>query len=276
MAFSITSNDVPYVGSYEAAKRMFTNLTPIRGGDVNVKRFVNRSDRSKLLKLEYEDDVEVYSYIYYQTPVVKYYPTYIEIYLGGWSSQSTIGFLSGVTGFNARNATLTEALPAGFRGANVTLEVDAFFNGYPIKSNERYQFTYDGTPVEGQELPVNKKYVVNKARMKAVREQYKPFKQYIHAMTPMIDMSNDEIVSDIFQEARTVYPRMREVLKAIDDNDYWRAFQLLAYEAHDTHWGFDASGVHGIHRSLNASRLYRRVETEVKQHHSEVLDEVVL
>jgi len=277
MSFAVSSYDMPYVGSYSDAETLFNKLTPIRGGDQNVRRFVKRTDRAKILKQEFDNGVEVYAFYYYRTPVAKYYPTHIEIYMGGWNSDSTRNIISGLTGLYVRSARSSDYIPAGFRDRPSDLEVQVFVNDYPIRTSERYKFGYDGKPLEGQELAKVRKYVVNRSRMNEVRKQYKPFIEYMKVMTPMIDIENDNVAEGIFAEANRDYtPRgMSKVLNlACDEKTYWNAFTVMVTKFHGYRWLYNQGTGYSRKRALDINVLLREFDKALKQENHHVLDVV--
>lgn len=273
MAFGVRAYDIPSVRSYQHAKDMFEKLTPIRGGDQSVRRFVRRNDRVKLLKQEIVEGIETYVFSYYQSDLVRMYPTHMEISLCGWFTNSTFEFIYGLTNLSISTPHLSKLIPAGFSGLDAGFQ--ATVNGYPINVHDTYKFGYDGHPIEGQQFAKAVKYRVNRKRMNEARAPYKPFKTYATAMAGLIDVTNDEIREDMEKRARDLQWFRNFDMHALDEANYWNAFCILASDAIQVSWSWN--GYHSSRETvLSVKRMHAKLDNFIKSHNQDVLDAVPL
>ena len=89
MGFHINVHNMPRIETYEQAKREFDSRKVVRGENQSVRRLGDRYEKEKWMRKEIQDGIEVYIAGYYDTDLVRFYPTHKEITLGGYPSRST-------------------------------------------------------------------------------------------------------------------------------------------------------------------------------------------
>ena len=93
MGFHINVYNMPRIETYEQAKHEFDSRKVVRGENQSVRRLGDRYEKEKWLRQEIKDGIEVYIAGYYDTDLIRYYPTHKEITLGGYPSRSTEYFV---------------------------------------------------------------------------------------------------------------------------------------------------------------------------------------
>jgi hypothetical protein len=263
MAFHIDIKPIKKMGSYQQAKDMFNNLTPIRGGDQSLRRIGNRSDETKWLKHEIRDGVDVYVAGFHYTDLVTYYPTHYKLSMHGYYSMSTRLFIEAVLGVPVYNLSEKEYVPKGFK---VPFDWNILFNYYPIKSHKVYDFNYDNTPITVLEQPT--KYKVNRKRMNEVRKTAKPFYNYIDAM--------DNLVGDMDVAFKNYWDSpYRDSYKVIAnlgvEEQWWDMFECIAWQTQRSNWDHKSSQRVYV-RQPNAMK--KLVDDALKAVNPQVLDVV--
>jgi hypothetical protein len=254
MAFFIDTKPIKQMNSYQQAKDMFNQLTPIRGGDQSLRRIGRRNDETKWLKHEIREGVEVYVAGFYYTDLVTYYPTHYKLSMHGYYSMSTRLFIEAVLGVPVYNLHERDYVPKGFK---VDFDWNILFNYMPIKSIGLYDFNYDHTPITKLDQPT--KYKVNRKRMNEVRKLAKPFYNYIDAM--------DNLVGDMELTSKNYWDSpYRDSYKVIanlsDEKQWWNMFECLAWQTQRSSWDSNTS-----------QRVYMREPKAMKKHVDDALKE---
>jgi hypothetical protein len=263
MAFHIDASVLPRILSYNHARELFHDITPIRGGDQSVKRLGNRNDATKWLRHEIRDGVDVFVAGFHNSNIVEYHPTHYNISMCGWNTLSTQLFITAITGSGCYGVRSSELVPRGF---DAHVNADATYNGYGIYASERYAFDYVDTPM--QEMPRIKKYKVNRKRMNEVRKIAKPFYEYIDAMG---NLMGEEIDGDV-----TYYQSdYRNPSRVVEDlpNEYvwWDMFNAVAWMKQGRHYDYKTGKQH-YYRSVKAMKDW--IDDALKANNPQVLDEV--
>jgi hypothetical protein len=261
MAFHIDIKPIKKMCSYQQAKDMFNNLTPIRGGDQSLRRIGNRSDETKWLKHEIREGVDVYVAGFHYTDLVTYYPTHYKLSMHGYYSMSTRLFIEAVLGVPVYNLNEKEYVPKGFK---VDFDWNILFNYYPIKSHEVYDFNYDNTPITKLDHPI--KYAVNRKRMNEVRKVAKPFYNYIDAMHNLLshDVVGDRSLwNSVYRDANIVVGCLgaKEV--------FWDMFECLAWQTQKSRWDYQTSQRVYMRQP---SAMKKVVDDALKAYNPQVLD----
>lgn len=96
--FAVSTDHVPRLYTYEAAKRLYESVKPIRGRE-HVRPIGKRSKDNMLIDKAYEEGTDVYQAVLYQTPCVTWFPDgRIKVDHGRWATLSTAGFIDAVLG----------------------------------------------------------------------------------------------------------------------------------------------------------------------------------
>jgi hypothetical protein len=264
MAFSVRHWDIPAIRSYDEAKDKFHKDTPIRGGDQSIRRFVSRTDKTKWLKHEIIDGVDVYKAGLHESWLVAFYPTHYEITMGGWGTASTINFIRGVTGVWVQRLRTADYIPKGF---NLDIPAGYTYRDYPINGWERYKFGYDHTPLEPEKHPKLVKYKVNRKRMNEVRKVAKPFYEYIDAMH---NLTGDTISEDI--DWSHPYRNTATLISYIEDQDkWWEMFEVLSWQTQERYYDY---ALRKPMYKRNVANMKQCIDNALKESAPHVLDVV--
>ena len=232
MAFHIDTHDMPRIQNYKHAREVFNAIPTVRGENHSVKRLGNRKAKHKWLKLEIIDGMEVYKAGLYGSALITYYPTHMEMSLGGWYSMSTCKFIQRVGGFNLCNFNYNAYIPKGYSidiGANNSV---CYANGYLINSHDVYRFNYNREPVDIDAHPKPTKYRVNRKAIKAIRDEFQPFYQYVKTMYNLMAVDG-ELKGDILEKHHLT----KNMIADLDDENKWfEAFEYLANRASRYDW----------------------------------------
>jgi len=232
MAFHIDTHDLPRIDNYKHARELFNRIPSVRGEDKSVKRLGNRKAKYKWLKLEIVDGIEVYKAGLHDTALITYYPTHLEMSLGGWYTISTCKYIERVGRFAIDNFRYSDYIPKGYDtdiGANGAV---AYANGYLINAHDTYRFHYNREPMDLDKHPKPMKYKVNRKAIKAVRDTYQPFYQYVKTMFNLMAVDG-KLEGDITKYV----PLTDNILDLIKDESNWyKGFEFLASRAGSYEW----------------------------------------
>lgn len=264
MGFHIDASVLPRIYGYDHARELFNSITPIRGGDQSVRRIGRRSDAAKWLRHEIRDGVDVFIAGLHHSNIVEYHPTHYELSMCGWNTQSTQLFIHAITGKSCYNICASAFVPRGF---SVDIYADAMYGEYAIRANGDYKFDYDHNPL--QEMPVIKKYEVNRKRMNEVRKLAKPFYEYIDAMH---NISPEQVESKVSYWDNP-YRNAANLALALKDKDaWWSMFGVLEWQTRFTRYDHIAGQ---MVYTRNVEGMKRIVDEYLKDNNPQVLDEVV-
>jgi len=264
MGFHIDASVLPRIYGYNHARELFNSITPIRGGDQSVRRIGKRSDSTKWLKHEIRDGVDVFIAGLHHSNIVEYHPTHYELSMCGWNTMSTQLFIHAITGKGCYNICESAYVPRGFKA---DINAYARFGEYAIRSNGDYKFDYDNKPL--QEMPVVKKYRVNRKRMNEVRKIAKPFYEYIDAMH---NLAPDELDSKVSYWASPYRDATNLVLSLNNKDEWWNMFEVLTWQSRSTRYDYTLG--HMVY-TRSVAGMKRIVDTFLKEANPQVLDEVV-
>lgn len=167
MTFSINVYDIPYFRDYQAVKKRYDSIKPIRGS-ANVRPMGDR--RKKHIRLEEAarnlQGAAGIACVLYHTEVVTFYEDgTVRLNMGGWPTQSTKLFMHRV--FYPLFEVFFVGGEFGARTSHGT---------FKSVGGEMWLNTL-GEPINVQPFAV---HTINRKAMKRVREKYKPFIDYLH------------------------------------------------------------------------------------------------
>ena len=227
MAFHIDVSHLPSIQTYANAKRIFEDSKPVKGGSQSVKRIGRRYDNTKWLRQDMLDGVEIYVAGFYHTDLVTFYPTHYEISMRGWNTYSTVLFVEKITGCHTYNISQSRLSPRGMQGIQ---EADFRYNGIPITASKKYKFDYNHQPLEPDRHPKVYKYTIDRKAMKEVRDIYRPFMNYIKAITKIdrsevdvsknMGLSDDKIIAMMQDESQ--WGELYESLRVMESERYYQ------------------------------------------------------
>ena len=172
MGYATVQNLPRPVHTYEHAKRLHDQSTPIRGRSPEIRPLGARRDASTY---HVQMDGDAVQFVLYRTPVIVYYPdNTIEVKTDGWSSISTHQTLSWVLDLKVNGAKA--------RGKTVITMADGSKHiidnksSLLLKKEEGMAGSKHLQVINPQKLMG---YRINRKRMNEVRSQYSEFTKYM-------------------------------------------------------------------------------------------------
>ena len=247
MGFHINTNNMPVIKNYIDAKREFESRTAIRGGDQSIRRLGARYEKEKWLRKDMLDGIEVYTAGYYNSDLVRYYPTHMEFTLADYPSLSTKLFIQGLTyTISFWKYYPDDYVPKPFsheanRGieTRVTLYRNREVGIRYINSSSWYKVYYDGRFDDNDDYLIPKKFKVDRKRMKEITNRYKPFLKYADSL---IKLNSDHIHNDpetsSYVNKQVIsgdnYISTWILKSALDENEWWYTYYALARETYSS------------------------------------------
>lgn len=238
MGFHINEYSMPRLGTYEEAKNHYNNKAPVRGENKSIRRLGDRYAREKWLRQEIKDGVEVYIAGYYNTDLVRFYPTHKEITLGGFPSYSTKRFVERIASICLVEFDHKRYVPAPFtRQPNVVnneIECNLSLNGYHcMDAYTWYRIEYDHSTDEEQYIKP-KKFKVDTKQMRELRKPYRTLIKYIDTI---IKLGNAGVESDqkLSEQIPEGHGRILEMMKH-ESNMYLAQYYLIRQTQHRIYW----------------------------------------
>lgn len=276
MGFHINVWNMPRISDYKHAKEVFNSKTVVRGENQSVRRLGNRYEKEKWLRQEIQDGVEVYIAGYYDTDLVRFYPTHKEITLGGYPSTSTQYFVEYIGGVNLYQFEHKRYVPAPFTRSPMVKNHQ--IECYMTQSGERlcmnasdwYKLDYEQMPIDKNQFEKPVKYRFDASQMRELRKPYKKFLKYADTMLKLnnnVGLENDD---EIDRQVRplTQYKGNEGVLNLLADEDKtYLAYYYMVHKTQHRNWSTDSYRV-------NIGMIKRFLDKMIKLENPQVLLEV--
>ena len=275
MGFHINEYSMPRLGTYEQAKEYFNNNAPVRGENKSIRRLGDRYAREKWLRQEIKDGVEVYIAGYYNTDLVRFYPTHKEITLGGFPSYSTKRFVERIASLWLVEFDHKKYVPAPFtRQPNVVNnEIECMLSqarGYScMDAYSWYRLDYDNNiEIDHTQFITPKKFKVDNKQMRELRKPYRTLIKYIDTIIKLgnAGVESDQKLSDQIPEG---HGRILEMMKH-ESNMYLSHYYLLRQTQHRVYW--NAGTGDKFHVTIGMVKRY--LDKIIKLENPQVLVEV--
>ena len=257
MAYHIDAHHLPTLHHYKHALDEFNSIKPVRGEPQSMRRLGKRSDRNKWIRKEMIDGIEVYIAGLYETGLIYYYPTHMELTMGGWDTMSTREFIRKVAGKRLSSYDRSKHIPRGYMPPDEP-RIDQFYNGYSIHANEKYKFTYEGFPMEPNRHPLPKKYSVNRKLLAEVR---KPFKEFYTYLETMYKLHGEGVPENDGQLYRDVY------IEVPSKDKWWSCYISIAHRIARYKW--DTKG--HVQYVKSYKDMIEYVEVDIRRNNPQVL-----
>jgi hypothetical protein len=272
MGFHINVFNMPRIQDYKHAKEIFNSKSVVRGENQSVRRLGDRYEKEKWLRQEILDGIEVYTAGYYDTDLVRFYPTHKEITLGNYPSQSTQYFVEYIGRINLYSFEHKKYVPAPFTRSplvkNHQIECYMTQSGERLfmNANDWYKLGYDLTPIDKSQFETPVKYKFDASQMRELRKPYKKLLKYADTMLKLNSegVENDEKLS----EQVSVYKNRLLDLFADEDKTYMSYYHLLRQCQH-RRW---LSSNYTYH--CNIGMIKRYLDKQIKLENPQVLVEV--
>jgi hypothetical protein len=272
MGFHINVWNMPRIQDYKHAKEIFNSKSVVRGENQSVRRLGDRYEKEKWLRQEILDGIEVYTAGYYDTDLVRFYPTHKEITLGSYPSTSTQYFVEYIAGINLYPFEHKKYVPAPFTRS--PLVKNHQIECYMTQSGERlcmnasdwYKLDYDKMPIDKSQFETPVKHMFDVRQMKELRLPYKKLLKYADTMLKLNSegVENDEKLS----EQVSVYRDRILDLFADEDKIYLSYYHLLRQCQHHKWNGKEYD------TRCNIGMIKRYLDKQIKLENPQVLVEV--
>ena len=188
MGFHINVYNMPRIETYDEAKKVFNSKTLVKGEQKSIRRLGDRYEKEKWIRQEMQDGVESYVAGYYNTDLVRFYPTHKEITLGGYPSTSTQYFVEYIGRVSLNLFEHKRFVPTPYTRSpmvkNNQIECYLVVMGARkhMNASDWYRLNYDNIPLNEEqfETPVNYKF--DAGQMRELRLPYKTLLKYIDTM----------------------------------------------------------------------------------------------
>jgi len=281
VGFHINVYNMRRIGNYTEAQEYFKNTKAVRGENQSVRRLGDRYEKEKWLRQEIKDGVEVYVAGYYDTDLVRYYPTHKEITLGGYPSTSTEYFVSYMGGVALYPFEHKKYVPAPFTRSPMVKnnQIECYINNrygrYDLNAYDWYKFDYEGKPLDETQFETPVKYKFDASQMRELRKPYKKLLKYADTMLKLND-EGVEVDEELQKQVLpfTQYKGGEGVLSMFADEDktYLSYYHLVRQTQH-RRWSYGGSSNKYIHY-VNIGMIKRFLDKLIKLENPQVLVEV--
>ena len=272
MGFHINVWNMPRIQDYKHAKEIFNSKSVVRGENQSVRRLGDRYEKEKWLRQEILDGIEVYTAGYYDTDLVRFYPTHKEITLGSYPSSSTQYFVEYISGLGLYPFEHKRYVPAPFTRSPLVKnhQIECFINQrgdkFYMNASDWYKLDYHNEPINPEQFEAPVKYGFDVRQMKELRLPYKKLLKYADTMLKLNSegVENDEKLS----EQVSVYRDRILDLFADEDKTYLSYYHLLRQCQHHKWNGKEYD------TRCNIGMIKRYLDKQIKLENPQVLVEV--
>jgi hypothetical protein len=273
MGFHINVYNMPRIETYDNAKEIFNSKTAVRGENQSVRRLGDRYEKEKWLRQEIQDGIEVYIAGYYNTDLVRFYPTHKEITLGSYPSTSTQFFVEYIGGVNLQQFEHKKYVPAPFTRSPMVKnhQIECYINNvhglYYMNAEAWYKLDYNNKALDESQFETPTKYKFDASQMRELRKPYKKLLKYADTMLKLNSegVENDEKLS----EQVSVY-RDRILDLFADEDKTYQAYYYLVRQTQHRRW--QGSGNYKYY--VNIGMIKRFLDKQIKLENPQVLVEV--
>jgi hypothetical protein len=273
MGFHINVFNMPRIQDYKHAKEIFNSKTAVRGENQSVRRLGDRYETEKWLRQEILDGIEVYTAGYYDTDLVRFYPTHKEITLGNYPSQSTQYFVEYIARINLYQFEHKHYVPAPFTRSplvkNHQIECYMTQSGEKLFMNARdwYKLDYDKMPIDKSQFEKPVKYKFDASQMRELR---KPYKKLLKYADTMLKLNNEGIENDekLSEQASVYKDRLLDLFA--DEEKTYLSYYLLLRRCQHNRWNGNR-----YEYMCNIGMIKRYLDKQIKIENPQVLVEEV-
>ena len=275
MGFHINVWNMPRIETYDRAKEVFASKTAVRGENQSVRRLGDRYEKEKWLRQEIQDGVEVYIAGYYNTDLVRFYPTHQEITLGGYPSDSTQYFVEYISGLGLYPFEHKRYVPAPFTRSPLVKnhQIECFINQlddkFYMNANDWYKLDYNNKPIDESQFEKPVKYKFDASQMRELR---KPYKKLLKYADTMLKLNDEGVEADKeLQKQIDFHTTSENKLKlCADENNTYLAYYYLVRQTQHSRW----QGNGGYKYYVNIGMIKRYLDKHIKLENPQVLVEV--
>jgi hypothetical protein len=273
MGFHINVYNMPRINDYKHAKEIFNSKTVVRGENQSVRRLGDRYEKEKWLRQEIQDGIEVYIAGYYDTDLVRFYPTHKEITLGGYPSQSTQYFVEYIAGLGLYPFEHKAYVPAPFTKSPLVKnnQIECFINKlgdrFFMNAHDWYKIDYHNDPINPEQFEKAVEYKFDASQMRELRKPYKDLLKYIDTILKLNNNTGMEKEQELEDKIKAYGDRKLEIL--VDGGNRYLAMYYLCRKTQHQRWNSS-----GHEFSVNIGMIKRYVDKMIKLDNPQVLVEV--
>ena len=280
MGFHINVYNMPRIENYAEAKGEFESRTAVRGGDQSVRRIGDRYEKEKWLRKDILDGIEVYTAGYYDTDLVRFYPTHKEITLGNYPSISTQYFVNWIGGVHISEFEHKRYVPAPFTRSPLVKnnQIKGCIHGWLyINAYDWYKFDYDNKPIDENQFEKPVKYRFDASQMRELRLPYKKLLKYADTMLKITNNEgvekDEELSKQIAEYNLQEYSKNLLRLCADEDKTHLAYYYMLTQCQHSVWQGYNGNSSNYKY-ACNIGIFKRYLDRHIKIENPQVLVEV--
>lgn len=273
MGFHINVYEMSRIETYDEAKKVFNSKTVVRGENQSVRRLGDRYEKEKWLRQELQEGVEVYIAGYYDTDLVRYYPTHKEITLGGYPSTSTEYFVSYMGKVYLTSFEHKKYVPAPFtrsplvKNHQIECFLDNQYGEFYMNAQDWYKLNYQGKPLDESQFEKPVKYKLDTSQMRELRKPYKKLLKYADTMLKLSNNEGVEKDEKLSEQIKSYNNRILELF-ADEDKTYLSYYHLLN-RCQNQRWKGN-----GYAYTCNIGMIKRYLDKQIKLENPQILVEV--
>ena len=276
MGFHINVFNMPRIQEYKHAKEIFASKTVVRGENQSVRRLGDRYEKEKWLRQEILDGIEVYTAGYYDTDLVRFYPTHKEITLGNYPSESTQYFVEYIAGLGLYPFEHKRYVPSPYTRSPLVKnhQIECYINqlgdGFYMNANDWYKLDYNNKPLHPEQFEKPVEYKFDAKQMRELRLPYKKLLKYADTMLKLSNNAGLETDDEIDKQVRplTQFKGNEGMLNLFADEDKtYLAYYYMVHQTQYKNWKTDFY-------SVNIGMIKRYLDKQIKLENPQVLVEV--
>jgi hypothetical protein len=264
---------MPRIETYDEAKKVFNSKTLVRGEQKSIRRLGDRYEKEKWIRQEMQDGVESYVAGYYNTDLVRFYPTHKEITLGGYPSTSTQYFVEYIGRVSLNIFEHKQYVPAPFTRSPMVKnnQIECFINNmsgnYFMNADTWYKIDYKNVALDPSQFETPIKYKFDASQMRELRKPYKKLLKYADTMLKLSNNEGVEKDDKLNEQAREYRDRVLEMF-ADEDKTYLSYYHMLSHCQHNMWNG------RSYDSRCNIGMIKRYIDKQIKLENIQVLVEV--
>ncbi len=274
MGFHINVFNMPRIQDYKHAKEIFNSKTVVRGENQSIRRIGDRYEREKWLRQEILDGIEIYTAGYYDTDLVRFYPTHKEITLGSYPSTSTQLFVEYIAGLGLYPFEHKRYVPSPFTRSPMVKnsQIECFLNQcgdkFYMNADDWYKLDYNNQPLNSEQFEKPVRYCFDASQMRDLRKPYKDTIKYIDTILKLNNNTGMEIDKEMGDKLDAYGDDKLKMLR--DDNNRYLAMYYLCTRTQHHRW----LGNGQYDKTVNIGMIKRYIDKLIKLENPQVLVEV--
>ena len=256
MGFHINVYNMPRIETYDKAKLEFQSRKAVRGENQSVRRLGDRYEKEKWLRQEIKDGIEVYVAGYYDTDLVRFYPTHKEITLGSYPSTSTEFFIEYIGGINLQQFEHKRYVPAPFTRSPMVKnhQIECYINNvhglYYMNADAWYKLDYNNKALDESQFEKPVKYRFDASQMRELRKPYKKLLKYADTMLKLND-EGFEVDEELQKQLPNEHTSETVLNLCADEDKTYLAYYYLVKQTQHRRWQGSGGGANNYKYYVN-------------------------